>query len=73
MMKYGLPAPLDITLHELGFSDRVIAMELSCTINGSLSYRTPVVRRIKKNVETVRELLNKYPSYYMNVLNDVLK
>ena len=72
MMKYGLPAPLDITLHELGFSDRVIAMELSSTINGSLTYRTSVVRRIKKNVETVRELLNKYPSYYMNVLNDVV-
>lgn len=73
MMKYGLPAPLDITLHEMGFSDRVIAMELSSAINGSLTYRTAVVRSIKNNVETVRELLNKYPSYYMNVLNNVLK
>jgi POLQ-like helicase len=72
MMKYGLPAPLDITLHEMGFSDRVIAMELSAVINGAYTYRPIVALRIKQNIEKVRELLNKYPSYYMNILTDVL-
>ena len=73
MLKYGLPTLLDIILYEMGFSDRVIAMELSSAVDGSRTHRNAVVRRIKKNIDTVSELLNKYPSYYVNVLNDVVK
>ncbi len=34
-MKYGLPSASSIALYELGFSDRVIALEIDSIINSN--------------------------------------
>jgi superfamily II DNA/RNA helicase len=71
-MKYGLPSPLTVILYELGFADRVIAIELSEVV-GAGSSRRRVIGQLKQKVGRVREVLEKYPSYFHKILTTVLK
>lgn len=61
-LKYGLPSVTSIVLYEMGFSDRVIALELAAIVNGR-DQRT-IRRSLKEKKVNVERVLNKYPSYY---------
>lgn len=69
-IKYGLPSQA-ITVCELGFSDRVIALELSKIILPK--HRKPAIRSMKRHIEQVQEVLGKYPSYYSERLSLILR
>ncbi|MEW6064592.1 DEAD/DEAH box helicase [Desulforamulus profundi] len=71
-LKYGLPYTSAIMFYELGFADRIIAMDLSLTVDVSPSPKNVIIRKVKQNVQAVRELLRKYPSYFNMVLNNIL-
>lgn len=71
-MKYGLSTPMSIALYELGFSDRVVSMDLASILKNTSVDRRSIVRFIKRNEQKVRELLEKYPSYFIERLNDLL-
>ena len=70
-IKYGLSSPLAITIYELGFADRVISQEVATVLGGS-SLRWRVIRRLSAKETEVRALLAKYPSYFINVLDNLL-
>ncbi|MBN2286077.1 MAG: DEAD/DEAH box helicase [Tissierellales bacterium] len=61
-LKYGLPTETDIAIYEMGFSDRVIAQELSTHIWG----RGPLRKLIRVKKADVEKVLLKYPSYFTN-------
>lgn len=68
-LKYGLPSKASIILYELGFSDRVIALELSENLDNN--NKTQMIKDLRKSKKN-HKLLEKYPAYYTNVLDDVL-
>jgi POLQ-like helicase len=72
MLKYGLPSPGTIALYEAGFSDRVIAADLSASLALADEQRRDVIRRIRQENATVTAILQKYPSYFTHISNDVL-
>lgn len=61
-LKYGLPTEATIILYELGFSDRVIAQELSGLIVGNS--RTAMKRSLKERKAKVEAVLERYPRYF---------
>ena len=71
-LKYGLPSSLPITIYELGFADRVVSMELSSTVELSTARRKSVIREISKNKKEIKKMLKKYPTYFSNVLDNIL-
>jgi len=69
MMKYGLSSLQQIVIFELGFSDRVIAQDLAVLlIDIPLDYIS-ARRFIRQNENSVRGILQKYPSYFEEVLD----
>lgn len=70
-LKYGLASPTAISLYELGFADQIIAMDLSAVVGVAFS-RRDALKEIKINEDKVREILNKYPWYFNQLLNNLL-
>lgn len=70
-IKYGLPTIESILLYEWGFCDRVIAQEIA-TILPSCSDKYLMKINILKEKEKILEILNKYPSYYLSVLDQII-
>ncbi len=71
-LKYGLSTTISIILYELGFSDRVVSMDLASILENIPLDRSSIIRYIKQNEQKVRELLEKYPSYFIERLNNLL-
>lgn len=70
-LKYGLPAPLPIAIYEMGFADRILAMELSSILPVSSFLKEDILAAFNTNIEQVRVLLEKYPSYFTIVLDEL--
>lgn len=70
-LKYGLPTPTCIALYELGFADRVVALDLSSIVQNTRFDRRSIIRTIRRNEQKVRQLLEKYPSYFIERLNNL--
>jgi superfamily II DNA/RNA helicase len=72
MIKYGLPNQLAIAFYELGFSDRIIAIELATNFKQFPSNKTELIKNIITNEEQVRLVLEKYPSYFESLLDEMI-
>jgi len=70
-LRYGLSSSSAIALYELGFSDRVVATDLS-TVIGAVFTRREVLEEIRVHENEMREVLNKYPAYFAELLNNLL-
>lgn len=71
-LRYGLPNNICVALQELGFGDRPLCIALCNIIKIKTHDKTSVKRAIKNSERQVRELLNKYPSYYTERLNSLI-
>ena len=71
-LKYGLSSSPAIILYEMGFADRVISLELSSITNLDISDRGSMVLILKANEQKVRTILEKYPQYFTQVLDELL-
>jgi len=69
-LKYGLPNDTAIILYELGFSDRVIAQELSALWDNQR--RIKVKRFLRSKNSEIISLLNNYPHYYLSEIYEKL-
>ncbi|MED4013778.1 DEAD/DEAH box helicase [Priestia aryabhattai] len=69
-LKYGLPDLSSVILYELGFSDRVVALDLRSTLKleNSNLLRKNLIKRIKEEEDLIRQALKKYPVYFTSVL-----
>ncbi len=66
-IKYGLPSLKSIIIYELGFCDRVIALEISSIVDYAKEKHSMKNNIIKKKNE-IFHILDKYPSYYTSVM-----
>jgi POLQ-like helicase len=72
-LKYGLPSSSAIILYELGFADRIVAMDLGNTIGVTLSDKQDAIRAIKRNEQNIRKRVEKYPSYFIDVFENLIE
>jgi superfamily II DNA/RNA helicase len=68
-LKYGLPTATIIGLYEIGFSDRVIAQDLSSVIDISTGDKKELIKSLKQNIDKAQMIIKKYPQYYHEVLS----
>lgn len=71
-LKYGLPTETTIALYELGFSDRVIAQDLAASLNLAATQKKDLVKALKKDRDEARAVMEKYPSYFQERMNELL-
>ena len=72
-LKYGLPTETTIALYELGFSDRVIAQDLAASLNLAATQKKDLVKALKKDRVEARAIMEKYPSYFQERMNELLQ
>ena len=66
-LKYGLPNQMQIILYELGFADRVVAIDLSSLLPENTLDKEFAILSLKAKREEVFAKLNLYPSYFSEV------
>jgi superfamily II DNA/RNA helicase len=72
MLKYGLPTASAIAVYEAGFSDRVVAADLSASLGLVADQRSDAVKMLRQESNTVLPLLQKYPSYFTHIMSTLL-
>ncbi|WP_353612861.1 DEAD/DEAH box helicase [Mangrovibacter phragmitis] len=72
-LKYGLPTETTIALYELGFSDRVIAQDIAASLNLAATQKKDLVKALKKDQAGARAVMEKYPSYFQERMNELLQ
>jgi len=72
-LKYGLPTETTIALYELGFSDRVISQDLAASLNLEATQKKDLVKALKQDCDGARAVMEKYPSYFQERMNDLLQ
>ena len=70
-LKYGLPSKSAIILYEMGFTDRIIALELNEIVGNGLDARKKVLRAIKRNVSAASACLEHYPAYFSKIMKSL--
>jgi hypothetical protein len=72
-LKYGLPTETTIALYEQGFSDRVISQDLADTLNLAAIHKKDLVMAMKKDRDVANAVIEKYPSYFQERMNEILR
>ena len=72
-LKYGLPTETTIALYELGFSDRVIAQDLAAALNLAATQKRDIVKALKKDRDGANAVMEKYPIYFQERMNELLQ
>lgn len=71
-LKYGLPTETTIAIYELGFADRVIAQDIATSLHLVETQKRDLVVELKRNLDIAKKLLNKYPIYFQDRMNELL-
>ena len=71
-LKYGLPTETTIALYELGFSDRVIAQDLAASLNLAATQKRDIVKALKTDRDGAMVVVEKYPSYFQERMNETM-
>jgi POLQ-like helicase len=66
-LKYGLSSRNAIFIYEMGFVDKFISLELSNLIEEENLSFMEIKEFLQINVESVENVLNKYPSYFIEL------
>jgi len=72
-LKYGLPTKATVALYELGFSDRIIAQDISASLNLNTAYPEDAVIALRQDQERAVATIKKYPSYFQHKMNEILQ
>ncbi|WP_372683844.1 helicase-related protein, partial [Desulfosarcina sp.] len=72
-LKYGLPTETTIALYELGFSDRVIAQDLAASLNLAATQKKDLVKALKRDRDGANAVMEKYPRYFQERMNELLQ
>jgi superfamily II DNA/RNA helicase len=72
-LKYGLPTETTIALYELGFSDRVISQDLAASLNLAATQKKDLVKALKKDRDGAMAVMEKYPAYFHERMNELLQ
>ena len=72
-LKYGLPTETAVSLYELGFSDRVISQDLIASMNLTATQKKDLVKVLKQNQDDTKAVMDKYPRFFQERLNELLQ
>jgi len=72
-LKYGLPTETTIALYELGLSDRVVSQDLAASLNLSATRKKDLVKALKHNRDSATGIMDKYPAYFQERMNELLR
>lgn len=72
-IKYGLPTETTIVLYELGFADRVICQDLAMSMNLSVTQKKDCIKALKQYRDTALIVIKKYPHYFQERMNELLR
>ncbi len=72
-LKYGLPTETAIALYELGFSDRVITQDLAASLNLAATQKNDLVKALQKVRDGAGAVMEKYPAYFQERINELLE
>lgn len=72
-LKYGLPNQSSIKIYNLGFKDRYIAQLIAKKLKlENVTAKSQTIRNILiENSDTLKEILKSYPSYFINVIDNL--
>jgi hypothetical protein len=70
-LKYGLPSQMAVVLYELGFADRVVAIELSGIFQEIEASKDAILQALRARREEAFVVLDKYPAYFRQVYENV--
>ena len=71
-LKYGLRTETTIALYELGFSDRVIAQDLAASLNLTATQKKDLVKALRQDRDGANAVMEKYPGYFQERMNEIL-
>lgn len=72
-LKYGLPTETTIAIYELGFSDRVIAQDLTASLNLAATQKKDIVEALKQDRDGAKAVMERYPIYFQERMNELLQ
>ena len=70
-LKYGLNSINAISIYEMGFIDKFIALELSQLMDSEVVNNKEIKVFLTTNSEEVKNILRKYPSYFMKIYRNL--
>ena len=68
-LKYGLSLDKEINIYELGFSDRIVAQVIGQEINSQS--KDQIKNEIKRKSAGIEDKLSDFPSYYIQLINEI--
>lgn len=71
-LKYGLPTVTSILLYEIGFSDRVIAQDITCTLSLVSTQKDELLVELREKKKEATEIINNYPTYFQEKMAEIL-
>ncbi len=71
-LKYGLPTEATIVLYELGFSDRVVALDLASSLGLTAKQRKDIIKELKGNKDKALLVIEQYPSYFLERFKEIV-
>ncbi len=71
-LKYGLASPMAVILYELGFSDRIVSIALSPVFGDLAPDRDTIILSLRARSKQVFEILDRYPSYFSEVYQNLI-
>ncbi|MES9830084.1 MAG: DEAD/DEAH box helicase [Candidatus Thiodiazotropha sp.] len=72
-LKYGLPTETTVALYELGISDRVISQDLAASLNLAATQKKDLVKALKQARGGAKAVMEKYPSYFQERMNELVQ
>ena len=71
-LKYGLPTKATIVLYELGFSDRVVALDLASSLGFIAVQKKNIINALKGNKDNARSVIEQYPNYFLERFEEIM-
>ena len=68
-LKYGLSLDKEINIYELGFSDRIVVQLIGQEIKSQS--KNQIRNEIKRNSARLKDKLSNFPSYYIQLINEI--
>ena len=71
-LKYGLPTKATIVLYELGFSDRVVALDLASSLGFIAVQKKDIINALKGNKDKAHSVIEQYPNYFLERFEEIM-
>ncbi len=71
--RYGLPNQTSIALHEVGFSDRVVALQLYEALGQDTGDKDAIKLLLRANSDTSRNWVSEFPSLYTDKMDEIIR